>query len=904
MSVVLHSIELIVWLLMQPSKWRHHLKDIHNEIPNNFALVDLRWLHWKIPKLYTTLIATYLFIPCIVLVTTLPLSAIQHGEIRGSLIGYFFVYILGLCIGIYVSVAGSILFLSIAGVVVVFQWGGSDALMFDFTSGLNAGVLFGGCAACLIVAAINQGDNSSSQSAARQIGAVILGLAISLPLVVAVTYTVFTVTAGRQSGALHGSWLIWTMVLPPIILSIATVYLKTRSVLKTILPALFCFIIFSAGFGDMGYEYDVSVGGFTLLAAIMSVIISTFCMLSFFPSVLVLPLVGDLPAMVTGAVGGLAIHLGLKISFTYYPFYQNLAISVAMILLAVLYRHVWSLLSYPFQAVWNRLLLELDMRQNVSNRYFPGHSLCWDEIQLLPFFELDEYLVKCSEKSKKDGDRYINLVNQTNQKWAAQAALTELDARRLETLPDVTGLANTQSDESAGLLPTSAGMILRRFSQVSQDISAAMEQPSRFNQILVLRTVAKDLDQLQLELNRNYKDKVAIRFVTVAEHWRQLVIEYTNSLDRKSKTNKEIPNPYTVGVPLTRRQKIFVGRTDIARFLEDVLNLQDHPPLLLYGPRRMGKTSLLFQLHWMLPRTILTLIVDLQGPVGLAQSHSGFVFALARAINRAAAKQHIQLTNLSRSALDEDPFTKFDEWLNTIETEMLHQGCSTLLLALDEFEALDIALRERTLRDHAVLGMLRHIAQHRTRIKLMLVGSHTLGEFKRWSTYFVNAQVIELSYLSNNETRQLIEQPIADFPLHFLTGATDRIIQFTRGHPYLVQLTCAELIALKNGHPVEQRQLVTIKDIEACIPLTLQRGQQFFTDIELNQMDDLGRECLLQLASFGQDGASELQLGTVFPDSQLKDTLATLEQRSIIERSNNKYHFQVEAVARWFASVI
>ena len=225
-----------------------------------------------------------------------------------------------------------------------------------------------------------------------------------------------------------------------------------------------------------------------------------------------------------------------------------------------------------------------------------------------------------------------------------------------------------------------------------------------------------------------------------------------------------------------------------------------------------------------------------------------------------------------------------------------------MLLALDEFEALGTALREGTLREHAVLGMLRHIAQHRRRIKLMLVGSHTLGEFKRWSSYFVNAQVIELSYLSAAEARQLIEQPIAGYPLAFHPDASKRMIRFTHGHPYLVQLACAELVALKNSQPVAQRQLATIKDIEACFPLTLQRGQQFFTDIELNKMDDLGRKVLFYLATTRQQKASVSELENVLPISKQTDTLTVLMQRNIIEYTNDHYHFQIEAVARWFGS--
>ncbi len=903
MQMVRHSLELIIWLWIQPSSWLRYINNIDSTIPANFALLDLNWSHLQINSLRSLLISGYIIIPLCVLAIALPLALSIFGDLHGSAIGYLYVYVLGLCIGLYISVPASILFLLIAGFFTPFQWAGSEALMFDFSSGHSAGLLFSCCSACTIVAGINHGDTRRSQSIARQSGAIILGLLISLPIVVGVVLLVLATSTGRQSGTLHGGWIIWTMLLPPLLLSIVTALIKTGSVLKTLLPAVFCLVLFSAGFGDMGYEYDRSVGGFALLSPIMTVVIATFCMLSIFPNVLVRPFVGDLPACITGAVGGLAIHFGLQASFTYYPLIVNLTISIAIILSAVLFKQTWSLLSYPFEAAWNRLTVELDSRPAAIKSSFHRHSLFWDEIQFMPFFELDDHLVEMSEKNKIQGSEHIEAVNRTNQRWAAQAALTELDARRLESLPDIVALADADIDENAGLFPATAGLILRSFSRFSSDISVALEQPSSYNRVLVLRTVVKDLELLHLELQRNFQDKFARRFTAVTEHWRKIVLDQAELIESAARASKEIPNPYTVGVPLTRRQSIFVGRNDIARFLEDIFKQQDHPPLLLHGARRMGKTSLLYQLHWMLPQHILTLIVDLQGPVGLAQDHQGFVFALARTMRIAAEKVDVQLSQLPRESITENPFLDFDEWLNTIEAEMQGHGRDTILLALDEFEALDTTFSETSLNGHSILGMLRHMGQHRKNLKLMLVGSHTLDEFHKWSSYLVNAQVVELTYLSEPECHQLIENPVADFPLNYKAEAVARIISFTRGHPYLIQLSCAELVALKNQQPEDQRLCATPQDVEKCIPLILERGQQFFRDMQLNQIDDHGLRCLVELCSMGEAGATANMLESRLTGLKQTDTLEKLMRRGIIELKDDHYQFQIEAVAQWFRSM-
>lgn len=913
MKLLYHGCTLFLWVLLQPSKWHKHVFDIHSQLEANFSLISLNIKHWRNIELQRTLFAAYLLLPFVILVFTLPLVLLVTGTVTGSLKSFLFVYMMGLCVGIYVSFPASILFIVFAGIAGIIQWAGTDIIIYDYAASLFTSVLLAGCSACMIIAAINHGDERAGQSVFHQIGAIILGLIISFPLIFAVIYLVFTLTIGRQSGAIHGGWIIWTMLLPPLIFSTIATYLKTRLLLSAVLPGAFCFIFFSLGFGELGYEYDRSFGGFELFAAIMTVIISTYCICSFLSIVLVQKLVGDLPAHISGAVGGLAVHFGIYASFTYYPLIKNLLISLILILTAVFFKHVWSFITYPFQVTWNRIITEWDKRQEKPYQGLHFHSACWDEIQHLPFFELKDYLLEVSEYSTDKGAHYIDVISRSKQRQAAQLAVTELDARQLETLPDVNSIADYPANESAGLLPTNAGLIQRSFTRLRADISAALAQPSNFNQILVLRTVSKDLEQLSLELNRDHSNTIAQRYARVANHWHKLVLERTELLDNKAKASKEIPNPYTVGAPLTRRQQIFVGRTNIARILEDILKLQDHPPLLLYGARRMGKTSLLYQLNWMLPSHILTLIVDLQGPPGLAQDAQGFFFALARAMRTAAAKADVGISGLSREQLMEDPFVNFDEWLNTIEAEIAEQNCDTIFIALDEFEALDTALSTGRLQDHEILGTLRHIIQHRRNIKIMLVGSHTLGEFQRWSSYFVNAQVIELGYLGHDECVKLIEHPMLDFPLRYEPEATRRIIQLTNGHPYLLQLVCAELIARKNTQEDTAKLTATAYDIDKCLGPILERGQQFFTDIERNQTDEPGRLCLRALASFAFEGATLIELNNRIEETaaeqsrdelteiKLNEVLKQLTRRRIISESEERYSFEVEAVKHWFS---
>jgi hypothetical protein len=151
--------------------------------------------------------------------------------------------------------------------------------------------------------------------------------------------------------------------------------------------------------------------------------------------------------------------------------------------------------------------------------------------------------------------------------------------------------------------------------------------------------------------------------------------------------------------------------------------------------------------------------------------------------------------NCGRGSFLADPFTRFDEWLDEV------QRCvepRIVLLALDEFEALDEALSAGQFGEEAVLGTLRHLIQHRPLFKVLLAGSHTLEQLQRWASYLINVQLLHLSYLQEPEARQLIERPVPDFSLRYELAATQHVVNPTRCHPYLVQLLGAEIVTLKN----------------------------------------------------------------------------------------------------------
>lgn len=363
--------------------------------------------------------------------------------------------------------------------------------------------------------------------------------------------------------------------------------------------------------------------------------------------------------------------------------------------------------------------------------------------------------------------------------------------------------------------------------------------------------------------------------------------------------NQEIDNPYITGIPLTLEQEIFTGRDDIGLSIEKLLLDRRRPPLLLYGQRRMGKTSLLNNISKLLPNRIIPMFVDLQGVPVSASNYAGFLYNLARGMRTSAKNQSaVNLPPLTRENLTDDPFTQFDEWLDEVETILAE---NTALLMLDEFETLDNAINKGRFDEEDILGMLRHLIQHRSKFKLLIAGSHTIEEYQRWASYLINVQVVHITYLKESEARQLILSPIQDFPVIYEPEALKKVLDITRCHPFLVQLLCAEIITLKNEQNPAMRRLVKAVDVEAAIPETLKTGGFFFADIENNQIDDFGREILKFIANQGEGAViSKQRILQHFPNTE--NSLLSLLQRDLIEENNQSYSFQVELIRSWFAS--
>jgi hypothetical protein len=841
-NLILGSLQLLFWMFFRPTAWRNHLERIDPILDSDTSLINILRSNRNIlkkPALWKFLFQGFVLLPVLLTIVArlaITLILIAFGMSPERVIDFVAVgVVVGVAVGVVVGVV-----VSLAGGVAL---GVALGVAGDFAYGVAYGVLIGVALGVLI--------------------GVLLGVAYGVALGVFGRGGAYGVLIGVAGGGAYG-----------VLIGVALGVLLGGNL--GVLLGGNLGVLFGVAYGVLigvavGVGYGVAGGGSHSIAygVVYGVVYGVFAGAT--------PLGGSHSMAHSGAYGmayGVAGGVGLTI-------------------------HSWRpFIFHPLLITWNfwlyRLQQGLTYKKPSLLRFHPAF---WDEWLYIPFPGLDKHLLLVINRNPEEGKAAIEYLAVTRQRWAVQAVQIELDARMLEGCQNVNNIAEVAPRLEIEASESPVNSILRIFKRISEDIQSGLNQNSNYNQRLVLKSVTDRLEAQIPELTRS-DNKYAPRFYPIAQSWRDIISKYITELAQQTELRQEIDSPYILAVPLTQEQEIFAGRDDIGTRIEQLILDRRRPPLLLYGQRRMGKTSLLNNLGKLLPSSIIPLFVDLQGAPSSASDYTGFLYNLARGMITSAKKQAVTFPPLTRETLKDDPFTQFDEWLDGVEIALAE---NTALLMLDEFEVLDSAISRGRFDEQDVLGMLRHLIQHRPKFKLMLAGSHTIEEYQRWASYLINVQVVHISYLKENEARQLIERPVKDFTLRYELDAVERILQITRCHPFLVQLICAEIVAYKNEQDPSVRRLATLEDVEAAIPEALGTGAFFFADIQNNQVDSTGRDILKLIAIQGEGAiVNQQRIERQFPQGW-QSAVKLLLQRELIEEASGGYRFQVELIRRWFA---
>jgi len=529
----------------------------------------------------------------------------------------------------------------------------------------------------------------------------------------------------------------------------------------------------------------------------------------------------------------------------------------------------------------------------------------WDKVILPPLPGLTGLLVTLYRTDPVLGRAALaEVAAHRYQRRAAHKALIQLaneEARLATSAPALAafgrGLGWLSEDTP---LPDSVRGRVFGMRDVSREVASALVSDSATNRVRRLEDAAERLDDLRLDPGE---------FDKALAQWAQIITTELKSARRRQREEEPIPQVYiSDGRPIrpagrSGQATPFKGRTTLFRQLETALGGGEgrRATLLLYGQRRTGKTSVLLHLPQRLGSQMVPVFVDFQSS---KLSGAGDVVGLLRGLTEeviAEAHRHrgISLPDIDRQALSDDPYPALGRWLEKVERKL---GQRTLLLCLDEFETLEEAIREGRL-DTRILSTLRNVVQHHPQIAVLLSGGHQIEELPpRWASALISTITLPICFLEEQDARELIEQPVAGFPAIYAPVAVERILHLTHCQPYLVQLTCALLVERMNAeHRIPPDSFVQAEDVEAVIPLALERGGNYFIDLWHNQAgSDVARHVLEALACAPETEMSRAEIRQVGRDERaLRESLATLLRREIIERTDDGYRITVPLVAEY-----
>ncbi len=362
----------------------------------------------------------------------------------------------------------------------------------------------------------------------------------------------------------------------------------------------------------------------------------------------------------------------------------------------------------------------------------------------------------------------------------------------------------------------------------------------------------------------------------------------------------DLVNPYIAGNPVTG-EEMFFGRENVFAFVRQALTGRHRDNVIvLYGQRRTGKTSALYQMHRHLDSRYLCIFVDLHGLA--INGVDGFLWDIANTIVRALRKEHqIELPPLKRAEFMQDGRAAFEnEFLPQVWNAI---GDRHILLMLDEAIRLQEQIDAGKL-DKSVFEYLRHLMQHSDRLNFLFALGSGLEEMeKEYAFLFSVGLYRKISFLTLEAATALITQPVKDY-YRLEPSAVDRIFGVTSGHPYFTQLLCHVLF---NRWLQLRRPLLRSDDVNALLNEVVERGlavlKQVWDDSTPAEKAVLAGLSTAMGKRSHPIGLAEVDrawgtLDVVLPDNEKAKAVRSLVARDVII-GEDKYQFAVELQRMW-----
>jgi len=528
-------------------------------------------------------------------------------------------------------------------------------------------------------------------------------------------------------------------------------------------------------------------------------------------------------------------------------------------------------------------------------RLYRFHPVSWDDLCRVPFPGLDRLLVAYAEYAPETGKQEIERLIQSypSQSRAALKARTILLARqaaheknltKLETLltplPEGKKGFLTQTPRLREMVGEIAG-IQRRLHTVNRPV---LREP-------IAQMLRERIENFRYQIG-DFQEPLASEFRQAATHWLEIAQKQVQEA-QTILTKEPSPVVFRAGDPVNREQEAFVPRYGVVGDLDKQIMLGTGcPGLVLYGRRRMGKSTVLHNLKGFLPDTVMPVVISMQDPQAFT--------SLADLLHLISQKLALTVGGETGNAVTNINLNWFVQLLAQSNKKLRAAG-KRLLLAIDEYENIDRKLGEKIFPEDLLVTVRESIQTHR-QITWIFAGSHDITELKHaeWPSYLVSAHTVEVPLFTPAETRLLLTEPMKFSPLwpkddpkrprfspeFWGENGIERIHHEAGGWPHLVQLIAETIVDLIND---ETKRQVDAELFERSLKKAIVSGHNVLYQLLRGESTLPGE--WEYLSTFRK---RELQ-----PPPEDEAIYTSLRRRLLVEEESGEWRLRVPLMARW-----
>jgi hypothetical protein len=277
-------------------------------------------------------------------------------------------------------------------------------------------------------------------------------------------------------------------------------------------------------------------------------------------------------------------------------------------------------------------------------------------------------------------------------------------------------------------------------------------------------------------------------------------------------------NPYIAGSPI-RDEAMLFGREKLLRRIQNTLH---NNSIMIFGPRRIGKTSIQQELRRRLLRLkdpeyyYVPVFIDLQG-VGEDQF---FATLRAEIIEASKAVLGWQFPAELGQRKPDYSVRDFSRDLRRLLTPLKRttERNLKLVLLMDEVDQLNRYSEQTNQKLRSVF--MKTFAEN---LVAVMSGTYIKKDWESegspWYNFF---EQIEVGPLEHDDAVRLIQNPVRGI-FRYERGAVDKIVEYGRCEPYRIQRICVHVI---NRIIEERRRRVRVTDVEAVYVQSFQDDEE------------------------------------------------------------------------------